>query len=196
MWHFVSWEGRREGGRGREGEGKRGTRATDLMLFSDPDSWSYGPDFNDNGGGVWAMQWESSGISPLSSLLSPLSSLLSPLSSLLSSPPSFLSRSSLPPSLPPYLLNCLIKVCIFGSGRATGFQRTSRTTSLIPLLGELPVAGTIPLYSSLSPSSPLASSPLPFRYISLGLLSTHTSRPTVYSLHLLSSNPLSPLPHL
>jgi len=30
--------------------------------ITDPDSWSYGPDFNKNGGGVWAMQWESSGV--------------------------------------------------------------------------------------------------------------------------------------
>jgi len=30
--------------------------------ITDPDSWSYGPDFNNNGGGVWAMQWESTGV--------------------------------------------------------------------------------------------------------------------------------------
>jgi len=28
----------------------------------DPDTWSYGHDFNNNGGGVWAMQWEESGV--------------------------------------------------------------------------------------------------------------------------------------
>jgi hypothetical protein len=30
--------------------------------ISDPDTWSYGNDFNNNQGGVWAMQWEDSGV--------------------------------------------------------------------------------------------------------------------------------------
>jgi hypothetical protein len=32
------------------------------IQISDPDTWSYGNDFNNNQGGVWAMQWEDSGM--------------------------------------------------------------------------------------------------------------------------------------
>lgn len=35
---------------------------TSGCAVQDHDTWSYGTDFNNNGGGVWAMQWESSGI--------------------------------------------------------------------------------------------------------------------------------------
>ena len=55
-----------------------------IVDFSDPDPNSYGQGFNNNQGGVWAMQWEDSGMTfVLSSSLSCSFSLSRPLSSTL-----------------------------------------------------------------------------------------------------------------
>ena len=88
---------------------------------------SYGAGFNSNGGGVYAMQWTSSGIKV--PLLSPFCSFFFTFFPLFS----FSSNQSF------VFLVLLVDLCMyrFGSSPETPFQETSQITTPIPLAGAL-----------------------------------------------------------